>query len=51
MSKSGREAVPNVQEWSGDPSDCPEVAGRPSRITGSPYRMSGSGRLTLPDVR
>ena len=33
-----------MSEWSGGPPGCPEVAGRPSR-------MSGSGREALPDVR
>ena len=54
MSGSGREAPPDVREWSealpdvlersGDPPGCPGVFGWP-------YRMSGSGRETLPNVR
>ena len=41
---SGREALPEVQEWSGD---CPEGPG----VVVSPYRRSGSGREALPKVR
>ena len=44
MSGSGREALPNVREWSGDPHGFLRVVGRPSR-------MSGSGRESLLDVR
>ena len=44
MSGSGREALPDVREWSGCTSGCKEVVGRPSRL-------SGSGRATLTDVR
>ena len=33
-----------VRKWSGDPTACPEVVGRPSR-------RSGSGRETLPQVQ
>ena len=44
MSGSGREALPNVQEWSGVPLGSPEVVGRPSR-------MYGSGQDALPDVQ
>ena len=40
----GWEALPNVQELSGDPSGCQGVVRRPSQ-------MSRSGRETLPDVR
>ena len=43
MSKSGREALPNVREWSGGPPECPGMIGRPSL-------MSGSGRESLPNV-
>ena len=37
MSGSGRDALPNVQEWSGCPPGFQGVVGRP-------YWMSGSGR-------
>ena len=44
MSGSGREALPDVLEWSG---------GLPGslRVVGMPSRMSGSGREALPEVR
>ena len=35
------EALPDVQKWSGDPPVCPGLVERP-------FRMSGSGRETLP---
>ena len=44
MSGSGRLALPDVQEWSAVPSECPAVNGRPSR-------MSGNGREALSNVR
>ena len=44
MSGSGREALPNVQEWSGGSPGCPGVVGRPSQ-------MSGSGWKALTEVR
>ena len=44
MFGSGREALPDVWEWSGCPPGCPSVVRRPSR-------MFGSGRETFPDVR
>ena len=44
MSGSGREALPDVREWSGGPPGCLGVVGRTSR-------MSGSSREVLPDVR
>ena len=40
----GREALPDVQEWSGVFSGCLEAVGRPSR-------MSGSDQEALPDVQ
>ena len=43
MSGRGREALPDVWQWSGGPPKCPGVVERPSR-------MSGSGQDTLPDV-
>ena len=44
MFGSGREAFPDVQEWSGGPPGC-------SRIVGRPFGMFGSGREAFPDVR
>ena len=38
------EALPDVQEWLGDPSGCLGVVGWPSR-------MSGNGRDALPNVQ
>ena len=35
MSRSGREALPNVQKWSESPAECPEVVGWFSRMSGS----------------
>ena len=43
VSGSGRKAIPNVQEWSGDTPRCPGVVRSPSRV-------SGSIRKTLPNV-
>ena len=51
MSQSGREALPEVREWSGDPQGCPGVVRRPYRMSARPSRIFGSGRKTLPDVR
>ena len=42
--RGGREALPDVREWSGDTLGWPEVAGRPSQ-------MFESGLEALPDVR
>ena len=33
MSGSGREALPNIREWSGGPPGCPGVVGKPSRMS------------------
>ena len=44
MFGSCRESIPDVQQWSGDPSGCPVVVGRLSW-------MSGSCREALPYVR
>ena len=44
MSESGREALSNVQEWSGGLPESLAMVGRP-------YQMCGSGRETLPDVQ
>ena len=35
MSRSDQEAICDVREWSGRPSGCPGLVGRPSRMTGS----------------
>ena len=43
MSESGRDALPDVREWSGGPPGCPGVVGRPCQMSGSgrgPSRMS-----------
>ena len=53
MSGSGREALPDVREWSGGTPGCPGIIDRPSRMSGSgrsPSRTSGSSRETLGDV-
>ena len=44
MYRSGRKTHLDVREWSGDPPGCPGAVGRTSR-------MSGNGRVALPDVR
>ena len=44
MSESGRETLPDVQEWSVGPPGCPGVVGSPSRMT-------WSGREAIPNVR
>ena len=64
MTKSGREALPDVRECSrgtvgcpgvvGGTSICPGVVERHSQMSGCvwrPSRMSGSGREALPDVQ
>ena len=54
MSRSGREALPDVQEWSGVPLGCPGVIGRPSGFMGVVRRLSwiyGSGLQALGDLR
>ena len=43
MSGSGRDTLPDIQEWSEASARYPCVVGRPSR-------MSGSGRDDLPDI-
>ena len=40
MTESGREALPDDREWSGDPTGCPKVVGRPSRMNGRFFRYS-----------
>ena len=44
MSRNGREALPEVRQWSGGPPGGPAVVGRPSR-------RSGSFREALPEFR
>ena len=54
MSGSGREALPDVRGLSGGPSKCPEMVGRPSRMSGSGWEAVpdvGSGQETLQDIR
>ena len=54
MSGSGRASLPDVQEGLGGPSGYLGVVGRPPGcpgVVGRPFRMSGSGRETLLDVR
>ena len=51
---TGRETLPKVRKWSGDPPGGPEEVGRPSlrsEVVGRPSRRSGSGRETFPEVR
>ena len=53
MTGSGREALLDDREWSGDPSESQAVVGRPSRMSLSgqrPSRMSGSGQKAFLDV-
>ena len=45
MSRSGLGALPDVREWSEVPSNCPEVVGRPSRIS-----VSGRGPSQMSEV-
>ena len=54
MSRSGREAISDVREWSEMTPGCPGEVVRPSRclgVVGSPSQMSGCGREALPDVQ
>ena len=51
MSGSGREAVPDVREWSVGPPGFFSVVGKTSLVIGRRSQMFGSGRETLPDVR
>ena len=44
MSGSGREALPESQEWSGGPPGCLVMVERP-------FQMSDSGRKVIPEVR
>ena len=54
MSESGREALPDVREWSGGSGDLREVSAGPTGCPGElwrPSHMYGSGREALPDVQ
>ena len=58
MSRIGREALPDVREWTGvppgflrGPPGCPGVVGSPTRMFERPSRMSGCDRKSLPNVR
>ena len=61
MSGRGREALPEVREWSGRLPGSPGVVGRPSRKSECVRELSGehlgcsgvseSGREALPDVK
>ena len=54
MSGSGRDALPDVWEWSGCPPGCPGVVEMPLRMSGMarrPSRMSESGLEAVPDVQ
>ena len=53
MSGSGREALPEVREWSMGTPGCPGVVGGPlgcPGVVGGASRMSESGREALGDV-
>ena len=50
MSRCGREAFPDVREWSGGPFECPGVVGRPSQTYGSGREDLLGGREAIPDV-
>ena len=51
ISESGRKAIPNVWERSGGTLECRVVFGRPSPMTGIPFRMFRSGQVSVQDVR
>ena len=53
MSRSGRETLLDVREWSKNPHGSQGVVWRPSRMSGSgrkAYRMSGIGQKAIPNV-
>ena len=50
MSVSGREAILDVREWSGNPLECPGCPPGYPGVVGSPSQMSGSCQDTLPEV-
>ena len=58
MSRNGREALPDVLEWTGvppgcssGPPGCPGVVGSPTRMFERPSRMTGCDREALTNVR
>ena len=51
MSGNGLEALPDVREWSGDPSECPGVVERHFRMSAMPSWISGCGREAIPVVQ
>ena len=51
MSRSGREAVPNVREWSGCYPKCPGMVGRPSRMSGSGQEILLNVQKALLDIQ
>ena len=51
MSRSSRETLLNVREWSVGLLGSPGVVRSPSRMAVSPFRISGSGPEALPDVQ
>ena len=51
MSKSDREALPHVREWSDSTPGCPGVVGRLSRMTGSGWETFSNIRDALMDIR
>ena len=53
-SGSGRDALPDVREWSGDPNRCPRLVESPPEcqdVVKRTSRMSAIGWEALPDVR
>ena len=50
ISRSGREALPNVRKWLGDTSECPGCPPGYPGVVGRPSRMTESGREFLPNV-
>ena len=64
-SGSGRDTLPVVRNWSGDPPECPELVGTHSwrsgtgwetlsmvpELVGRPSQRSGSGRVAIFKVR
>ena len=51
MSRSGREALPHVREWSGGPPACPGEARSPSRLAESGREAFTGGWEAFPDGR
>ena len=50
MSRSGREALPDVQKWLGGRTGCPEGTSVCLGVVSRPSRMSGSGGVAIPNV-